>query len=152
MKWLIFRVIVIVPLQIVFLFYRLRVSFTFYSIGSQVLCYAFTYNLNIKNETNISGWNVDIFLKATMWFYTAGPFSPECFLQICQRPRITPTRRLHYPQLVSPHVPWAFCIFHIFGPLPCTHVASNVLAIDVRSDIRIACDGLQQKFQHARYS
>ena len=31
----------------------------------------------------------------------------------------------------------------------CTDVASNLLAIDLRLDIRIACDGLQQKFQHA---
>ena len=30
---------------------------------------------------------------------------------------------------------------------PCTDVTSNLLAIDVR----IACDGLQRKFQHAKY-
>ena len=41
---------------------------------------------------------------------------------------------------------------HIEGHLkPCTDVASNLLAIDLRLDVRIACDGLQQKFQHAEY-
>ena len=34
---------------------------------------------------------------------------------------------------------------------PCTDVASNLLAIDLRLNVRIACDGLQQKFQHAEY-
>ena len=34
---------------------------------------------------------------------------------------------------------------------PCTDVASHLLAIDLRLDVRIACDGLQQKFQHAEY-
>ena len=32
---------------------------------------------------------------------------------------------------------------------PCTDVACNLLAIDLRLNIRIACDGLQHKFQHA---
>ena len=34
---------------------------------------------------------------------------------------------------------------------PCREVASNLLAIDLRLNIRIACEGLQQKFQHAEY-
>ena len=34
---------------------------------------------------------------------------------------------------------------------PCTHVASYLLAIGLRSGVQIACDGLQQKFQHAEY-
>ena len=34
---------------------------------------------------------------------------------------------------------------------PCTEVASNLLSVDLRLDVRIACDGLQQKFQHAEY-
>ena len=34
---------------------------------------------------------------------------------------------------------------------PYTDVASNLLAIDLRLDVHIACDGLQQKFQHAEY-
>ena len=34
---------------------------------------------------------------------------------------------------------------------PFTDVASNLLAIDLRLDIQIACDGLQQKFKHAEY-
>ena len=33
---------------------------------------------------------------------------------------------------------------------PCTDLVSNLLAIDWRL-VRIACDGLQQKFQHAEY-
>ena len=33
----------------------------------------------------------------------------------------------------------------------CTDVASNLVAIDLRLDVRIACDGLQQKFQRAEY-
>ena len=31
---------------------------------------------------------------------------------------------------------------------PCTDVASNLLAIDLRLDVCIACDGLQQKLKH----
>ena len=34
---------------------------------------------------------------------------------------------------------------------PCTDVASSLLAIDLRLNVRIAFDGLQQKFQHAKY-
>ena len=34
---------------------------------------------------------------------------------------------------------------------PRTDVASNLLAIDLRLDVRIACGGLQQKFQNAEY-
>ena len=34
---------------------------------------------------------------------------------------------------------------------PCTGVASNLLAIGLRLDVPTACDGLQQKFQHAEY-
>ena len=34
---------------------------------------------------------------------------------------------------------------------PCTDVASNLLAIDLRLDVRIACDALKQKFQHAEH-
>ena len=34
---------------------------------------------------------------------------------------------------------------------PCTDVASNLFAIDLRLNVRIACDGLQQKFRHAEY-
>ena len=34
---------------------------------------------------------------------------------------------------------------------PCTDVASNSLVIDFLLDVRIACDGLQQKFQHTEY-
>ena len=33
----------------------------------------------------------------------------------------------------------------------CTDVASHLLAIDLRLDVRTACDGLQQKFQHGEY-
>ena len=32
---------------------------------------------------------------------------------------------------------------------PCTHDASDLLAIHLQLDVRIACDGLQQKCQHA---
>ena len=32
-----------------------------------------------------------------------------------------------------------------------TDVANNLLAIDLRLDVQIACDGLQQRFQHAEY-
>ena len=35
---------------------------------------------------------------------------------------------------------------------PCTDVASSLLVVDVRLDVRIACDGLQHRFQHAEYS
>ena len=34
---------------------------------------------------------------------------------------------------------------------PCTDIASNLFAIDLRLNVQIACDGLQQKFQHAEY-
>ena len=34
---------------------------------------------------------------------------------------------------------------------PCTDDASNLLAIDLQLDVRIACNGLQQKFQYAKY-
>ena len=34
---------------------------------------------------------------------------------------------------------------------PYTDAASNLLAIDLQLDIQIACDSLQQKFQHAEY-
>ena len=37
------------------------------------------------------------------------------------------------------------------GLKPCTHVASHLFAIHLRLDVRIACNGLQQKFQHAEY-
>ena len=33
----------------------------------------------------------------------------------------------------------------------CTHVANNLLAIDLEFDVHMACNGLQQKFQHAEY-
>ena len=33
----------------------------------------------------------------------------------------------------------------------CTDVASNLLAIELRLDVPIARDGLQQKFQHVEY-
>ena len=35
------------------------------------------------------------------------------------------------------------------GLKPSTDVASNLFAIDLRLDVRIACDGLQKMFQHA---
>ena len=34
---------------------------------------------------------------------------------------------------------------------PCTDLASNLLAIDWRLVVQIACDGLRQNFQHAEY-
>ena len=34
---------------------------------------------------------------------------------------------------------------------PCTDVASNLLVIDLRFDVQIACDGLPQKIEHAGY-
>ena len=34
---------------------------------------------------------------------------------------------------------------------PSTDVASNLIAIDLRFDVRITCAGLQQKFQHAEH-
>ena len=37
------------------------------------------------------------------------------------------------------------------GLKPWTDVASNLLAIDLQLDVQIACDGLQQKFQHDKY-
>ena len=36
-------------------------------------------------------------------------------------------------------------------PKPSTDVASKLAAIDLRLDVRIGCDGLQQKFQHAEF-
>ena len=33
----------------------------------------------------------------------------------------------------------------------CTDVASHLLTIELQLDVRITCDGLQQKFQHAEY-
>ena len=33
----------------------------------------------------------------------------------------------------------------------CTDVASNLLVVELRLDVQIACDNLQQKFQHAEY-
>ena len=33
----------------------------------------------------------------------------------------------------------------------CTDIASNLLAIELQLDVRFACNGLQQKFQHAEY-
>ena len=37
------------------------------------------------------------------------------------------------------------------GHKPWTDIASNLLAIELQLDVRIACNGLQQKFQHAEY-
>ena len=34
---------------------------------------------------------------------------------------------------------------------PHTHVAHNLLVIDLQLDVQNDCDGLQQKFQHAEY-
>ena len=34
---------------------------------------------------------------------------------------------------------------------PCADVASNLLAIDLRLDVRIACEYLEPKFQHAEH-
>ena len=34
---------------------------------------------------------------------------------------------------------------------PCTDIASNLLVIDLQLDVQIACNGLQQTFQHAEY-
>ena len=34
---------------------------------------------------------------------------------------------------------------------PCIEVASDLVEIGLPLDVRIACDGLQQKFQHAEY-
>ena len=34
---------------------------------------------------------------------------------------------------------------------PCTDVASNLLVIDLRLDVQIPCDDLQQMFEHAEY-
>ena len=44
-------------------------------------------------------------------------------------------------------------MFYWFGIYikPCTDVAINLLAIDCRLDVPIACDCLQQKFQYAEY-
>ena len=39
-----------------------------------------------------------------------------------------------------------------FRPVkPHTHIARNLLVIELRLDVRIASDDLQQKFQHAEY-
>ena len=41
--------------------------------------------------------------------------------------------------------------YRVLSVKPCTDVASNLLAIDLRLDVRIACNGLQLKVQHAEY-
>ena len=46
--------------------------------------------------------------------------------------------------MLGPHVACHFL-------KPCTDVASNFVVIDLGLDVRIACDDLQQKFQHAEY-
>ena len=33
----------------------------------------------------------------------------------------------------------------------CLHVACNLVAIDLQLDLQMACNDLQQKFQHAEY-
>ena len=44
-------------------------------------------------------------------------------------------------------------VSHIFVTKAlCTNIASDLLAIDLQLNVQIACDGLQQKFQHAEYS
>ena len=43
------------------------------------------------------------------------------------------------------------CKSQVVGLKPCTDVASNLLVIDLQVDVRMACDGLQQKFQHAGF-
>ena len=40
---------------------------------------------------------------------------------------------------------------YLHGLKPCTDVANNLLEIDLRLEVSITCDGLQQKFQHAEY-
>ena len=40
---------------------------------------------------------------------------------------------------------WILCL------KPCTDVARNLLVIDLHLNVRIACNGFQQKFQHAEY-
>ena len=37
------------------------------------------------------------------------------------------------------------------SPKPCTDMASNLIVIGLQNDVRITCDCLQQKFQHAEY-
>ena len=44
----------------------------------------------------------------------------------------------------------SFCAL-VISHKPCTDIASNLLAIELQLDVRIACNGLQQKFQHAVY-
>ena len=44
----------------------------------------------------------------------------------------------------------SFCAL-VISHKPCTDIASNLLAIELQLDVRIACNGLQQKFQHAEY-
>ena len=39
------------------------------------------------------------------------------------------------------------CLTQLFVKA-CTHMASNLIAIDLRLDVQIVCDGLQQKFRH----
>ena len=61
---------------------------------------------------------------------------------------------LMFPTL--PHPGWPPPGQSVPGPSlssikPCTDLASNLLAIELRLDVQIACDGLQQKFQHAEY-
>ena len=53
----------------------------------------------------------------------------------------------------KPHIPpCVICVLHRQLSLkPLTDVTSNLLAIDFQLDIQIACNGLQQKFQHAEY-
>ena len=34
---------------------------------------------------------------------------------------------------------------------PCIDIASNLVVIDLRLDIQIACDGLHQKFQNSEH-
>ena len=44
--------------------------------------------------------------------------------------------------------PFIFCVMSL---KPRAHVSCNLLAIDLRLDVRNDCDGLEQKFQHAEY-
>ena len=73
-------------------------------------------------------------------------------------------KMLHVPKLI-PFTEWAHNAHNVtvqrrqnvhFMPTlhrvkPCTDVASNLPAIILRSDVLIACNGLQQKFQHAEH-
>ena len=53
------------------------------------------------------------------------------------------------------HPLWFICGHRkgiLTSPLkPCMDTASNLLVIDLQLDIQIACDGLQEKFQHTEY-